>query len=41
MTTVPGAGTDARDTRVAGPGPWDLTERARLIRLKVPPCYRE
>jgi hypothetical protein len=24
------------DIRVAGPGPWDLTERARLIRLKVP-----
>ncbi|HEX4255924.1 MAG TPA: VOC family protein [Streptosporangiaceae bacterium] len=24
------------DIRVAGPGPWDLAERARLIRLKVP-----
>ena len=24
------------DIRVAGPGPWDLAERARLIRRKVP-----
>jgi predicted enzyme related to lactoylglutathione lyase len=24
------------DIRVAGPGPWDLAERARLIRIKVP-----
>ncbi|MEU8284264.1 VOC family protein [Micromonospora sp. NPDC048905] len=24
------------DVRVAGPGPWDMTERARLIRQKVP-----
>jgi hypothetical protein len=24
------------DIRVAGPGPWDMTERARLIRQKVP-----
>jgi hypothetical protein len=24
------------DVRVAGPGPWDLAERARLIRQKVP-----
>ncbi|WP_433064080.1 VOC family protein [Dactylosporangium sp. CS-033363] len=24
------------DVRVAGPGPWDMAERARLIRAKVP-----
>src|SRR5690349_7962895 len=24
------------DVRVAGPGPWDMVERARLIRQKVP-----
>ncbi|MFC3505310.1 VOC family protein [Micromonospora krabiensis] len=24
------------DVRVAGPGPWDLAERARLIRQRVP-----
>ncbi|WP_436837827.1 VOC family protein [Micromonospora chersina] len=24
------------DIRVAGPGPWDMAERARLIRQKVP-----
>lgn len=24
------------DIRVAGPGPWDMVERARLIRQKVP-----
>ncbi|WP_326558616.1 VOC family protein [Micromonospora sp. NBC_01796] len=24
------------DVRVAGPGPWDMTERARLIRRRVP-----
>ncbi|WP_406041023.1 hypothetical protein OG799_33220 [Micromonospora sp. NBC_00898] len=24
------------DIRMAGPGPWDMAERARLIRQKVP-----
>ena len=24
------------DIRVAGPGPWDMAERARLIQQKVP-----
>ena len=24
------------DIRVAGPGPWDMAERERLIRQKVP-----
>jgi hypothetical protein len=24
------------DIRVAGPGRWDMTERARMIRQKVP-----
>ncbi|MEV1290310.1 VOC family protein [Micromonospora sp. NPDC049679] len=28
------------DIRVAGPGPWDMAERARLIRQKVPHSAR-